>query len=168
MKLNRKGTRVVVDFKYKLFNYFGYILRAGVPIGYLAIRYNLFNFKSATSVTSWGIIAIIIILTTMSDKIKEVIHDYNTYLGNTAKYSKYAIVSTTAFTISLVAYISIGLLVWVLGFIALGGVASIVPFSIYATESDKAKRMTEQLKKENSENELLQLKALKQQKATNR
>ena len=161
MTLNRKGTRVVVDFKYKALNYFGYVVRAGIPIGYLAIRYNLFNFKSATSVTSWGIIAIIIVLTTLSDKVKEVVNDYNTYLGNTARYSKYAIVSTTAFTISLIAYISIGLLVWVLGFIALGGLASIIPFSMYATENDKAKRMTEQLKKENSENELQQLQALK-------
>lgn len=168
MTLNKSGTRVVVGFKYKVYNYLGYLLVGGVPIVYLATTRNLFNFEKTANVTSWGIIAIIIGVMTLWGKIKEVIKDYNTYLGNVSKRAKLPIISGTALTISLIAYVSIGLLIGVLGSLTVGGVLALYPFSIYDAQYQKAVEMTEYLKKEQNEKTLEELKLLKQKKATNR
>lgn len=171
MTLNRSRTAVVVGFKYKVYNYLGYLLVGGVPIGYLAVTRNLFNLEKTANVTSWGVIAIIIASLTMWGKIKEVIKDYNTYLGNISKRAKLPIISGTALTISLIAYVSIGLLIGVLGSLTVGGVLALYPFALYDSEHQKALEMTAFLKKENSEKTLIELKQLqsqKQKKATNR
>jgi hypothetical protein len=164
MRLNKAQTRVLVDRKYIFYNYLGYALRSGIPIAYLSIRYNLFNFQNTTIVTSWGVIAIIILVSTFWSKLKEVIKDYNTYLGKIGERAKMPIAFTIASVVLLVAYVSIQLLLGVFGFLALGGFVSLIPFSAYDVQHEKALRYTEELKIENQKNDLQILKQLKQKK----
>ena len=163
MTLNKSGTAVVINFKYRLLNILGYTMIGGFPIGYIAITRNLFNFENTTTVTGWGIIAIIIASLTLWGKVKETIKDYNTYLGNISQRAKLPIISGTALTIALIVYVSVSLLIGVLGFLTLGGVAAMIPFSMYDKENEKAIRMTEMLKKENATNELEELKVMQTQ-----
>lgn len=164
MTLNKDGTKVVLNFKYRLLNTLGYTLIGAFPISYIVATRNILNFENASTVTAWGYGVGIIAVLTLWGKIKEVIKDYNTYLGKISQRAKLPIISGTAFAISLTVYISISLLLGVLGFLTLGGVASLIPFSIYDKEHAKAQRMNEMLSKENSENELQELKLLQQQK----
>ena len=172
MRLNKAQTRVLVDRKYTFYNYLGYGLINLIPIGFLSIRYNLFNFEKTTTVTSWGIIAIIIIISSIWSKIKETIKDYNTYMGKLGERAKMPIIFTVISIVLIIAYVSIQLLLGVTISLAVGGYVAMIPFNAYDIQNEKAKRMTLLLQKNKEEievNELDELQTLKKQKrATNR
>lgn len=166
MRLNKAQTRVLVDRKYTLYNYLGYASIAGFPIGFLSIKYNLFNFNNATTVTSWGVISIIILALTAWAKIKEVLKDYNTYLGKIGQRAKMPIIFTAISISLLIAYISIQLLLGVTISLAVGGYVAMIPFNAYDLQNEKAKRQTLLLQKNTEELELKELQELQSLKAT--
>lgn len=164
MRLNKAQTRVLVDRKYTFYNYLGYIIRGGLPILFLSLRYNLFRTEDTKTITAWGIIAVIIILTTLGDKIKEVVKDYNTYLGKIGQRAKMPLFFTTLSIILVVAYVSIQMLLGVSLSLAIGGYVAMIPFNAYDKQNIQAKQMTELLQKENAEKNLKQLEELKKEK----
>lgn len=162
MRMNKAQTKVLVDKKYHFYNILGYVLLGGIPFTWLAITQDLFRSNSATTVTSWGIIAFGIVLLTVWSKIKEVIKDYNTYFGNMGKRAKVPIFFGSLSIILFLTYISIQLVLGVTITIAVGGALAIIPFNLYDVEFEKAKRMNEQLKKENESEMLKELQAIKE------
>lgn len=161
MRLNKAQTRVLVDRKYTFYNYLGYIIRGGVPILYLSLRYNLFRVEDTKTITAWGIIAGIILTTTLWSKIKEVITDYNTYLGKVGQRAKMPFFFTGLSLILVISYVSIQMLLGVSLSLAIGGYIAMIPFTAYDKQNTQAKQMTALLEKENAETNLKELEELK-------
>lgn len=169
MRLNKRETRVLVSKKHTFYNYLGYTILGGIPFGFLAITQDLFKFRNDdVSITAWGIVGIGIIIGVAWKKIKEVVKDYNAFLGSVGQRAKLPIVMGIVSLILMFTYISIGLILGItLSFTASGFIA-MIPLNAYDKENEKAKRMTLVLKKEAEEKEVSELEELKQLKQLKR
>lgn len=163
MKLNSKGTKVVIENKYKLLGFSGLAIQFGLPFWYVAHSFDLFTFKNERyALTGWGMVLLVGFVVAFQKKIKKFIDDYNESLSATAKRAKYGHIFLTILSILFVSSIFINGFLYFFGVLTLSNYLSLVPYSVYDKQMDERKKMQQLLDKEVQEGKLSELKLLKQ------
>ncbi len=159
MRLNKKGTKVLLDNKVKAFGVLGFAIQVGIPLWYVAWKYNIFTFENARyAITGWGMIFFAMIAFFMRGKIKMWVDNYNT-LGVTASRAKWGHVFLTVFIILAISSFFINAFLWFFGILTFSNYMSLIAYAPYDVQVQKQKELQEELKKETTHETLDQLKS---------
>jgi hypothetical protein len=166
MKLNRKGTKVLLDGNTRLLGATGFALQFGIPFAYIATTYDLFTFENSRyAVTGWGMVGVAIAGFAFRNRIKTFITQYNT-LGETAQRAKWGHRFLTVCIILAISSIFINAFLWFFGTLAFSNYVSLIPYTKYDVQVKEQKEMNNLLKEQNTKTTLQKLQELKQQKTT--
>lgn len=150
LKLNKKGTKVVIKGKLKFYNILGTTVQYAPLLTYLFIKFDMFTFNEpAYGVTGWGITALIFILVAFRSKIKEYFNQFDESFGATWKRSKAGTVSLTITIILLVVYLFSFSFFKVFGIFSLSTYASLFLYAPYDKIAVKRQTMQKMLDEEN-------------------
>ncbi len=148
MRLNKKGTKVLLDTKTKAFGLLGTTIQVGIPLWYVAWQYNIFTFENARyAITGWGMIFFAMIAFFMRGKIKMWAESYNT-LGATASRAKWGHVFLTVFIVLAISSFFINAFLWFFGILTASNYLSLIAYAPYDVEVMKQKELQAELKKE--------------------
>jgi len=163
MRLNKKGTKVLLDNKTKAWGVFGSAIQFGIPFGYLAYRYDLFTFKNTQyAVTGWGMVGIVIIGMLLRNRIVEFVKQYNT-LGVTAQRAKWGHTFLTIFVVLAISSFFINAFLWFFGTLAVSNYLSLKAYQPYDNALVEQKEMQKLLKEQKTKTSFEKLQALQAQ-----
>jgi hypothetical protein len=163
MKLNKKGTKVKLDSKYKLVGASGTLIQFGLPFWYVASQFDLFTFKNEQyALTGWGVVILTAGVLASRNKIKNMVTDYNNNMSITAQRAKYGHIFVTIVLILALASVFINGFLWFFGVLAGSNYLSLIPFSIYDKQLEERNRLQTLLDKERDESKVADLKKLQQ------
>jgi len=164
MRLNKKGTKVLLDTKTKAYGLLGTAIQVGIPLWYVAYTYNIFTFENARyALTGWGMIFFAIGAFALRGKIKGWAESYNT-LGATASRAKWGHIFLTIFIVLAISSFFINAFLWFFGILTASNYLSLFAYAPYDVEVQKQRELQSELKKENTQLTLADLKAQRQLK----
>ena len=164
MRLNRKGTKVLLDNKTKAWGVFGSVIQFGIPFGYLAYRYDLFTFENSRyALTGWGMVGVVLGGLLLRNRIVEFVKQYN-MLGVTAQRAKWGHVFLTIFIVLAVSSFFINAFLWFFGIVTISNYLSLKAYQPYDNALVEQKEMQKLLKEQKSKTTLERLQELQAQK----
>ena len=133
--------------KYRWLWFGGATIQYGIPLSYIIYQYDIFRFEEAqTSLTGWGIIALAIPFFAFRNKIKTIIHDYNTNLGVTAQRGKWGLFFITMFGVFALASLWLHGMMWFMFTLGVSNLGSLLFYSPYDTKHQEYKELSTLLK----------------------
>ena len=161
MRLNKKGTKVLLEPKYRVLGLSGLAIQFGIPFWYVAHRYDLFTFKNeGYAVTGWGMVLGAIALIASKKKIQNAITNYNEHLSITAQRAKYGHVFLTIALILALSSVFINGFLWFFGSLVGGNYLSLIPYYFHDRQIDERKELQQLLDNKNKEAKVEKLKSI--------
>jgi hypothetical protein len=106
LKLNKKGTKVVVTGKLKFYNILGTITQFAPTLALLLWKFDMFTFENeGYAITGWGATLLIFVVIAFRTKIKEALTKYDESMGATWKRAKAGSVSLTIAVVLFFVYL---------------------------------------------------------------
>lgn len=161
MRLNKKGTKVLLEPKYRVLGLSGLAIQFGIPFWYVAYRYDLFTFKNeGYAITGWGMVLGAIALIASKKKIQNAITNYNENLSITAQRAKYGHIFLTIALILALSSVFINGFLWFFGSLVAGNYLSLIPYYFHDRQIDERKELQQLLDNKNKEAKVEKLKSI--------
>lgn len=159
LKLNKKGTKVLVTGKTKFYGVFGTALQFLPTTAFMMFKFDMFTFNNeGYAITGWGVTLGLFLVVAFRSKIKESLAQFDSSLGSTWKRSKAGSVSAIIAIILFFVYLfSLNFFI-IFGIFSVSTFASLFLYAPYDIVVEKKVKLQKMLDTENGTKEFEKLK----------
>ena len=160
LKLNKKGTKVVITGKTKYSGALATVIQYLPTVGFMMFKFDMFTFNNeGYALTGWGATVGIVLAIAFRSKIKEFALQFDSSMGDTWKRSKAGSVSAIIAVVLFFVYLfSLNFFI-IFGIFAGSTFASLFFYRPYDIAVSEKKKLQEMLDTENKTKDFETLKA---------